>query len=138
MKLYQELASYIDARLTCLKRYLPPQHSAAPPWSVRHEQRIDKLVYDHMPNGAGVDSGVSICLESSTGESLVFIVPYHTMNEQGVYDEWVTFKVTVTASLMSGLNLEIEADVHDSESEPTLDLEDHIVDTIRDALEKDV
>jgi hypothetical protein len=63
--LYRELASMVQARLNCIERNNTE-------WQDKHEERILKLVSDHMPSGSGIDNGTKIDLDASTGEKLVF------------------------------------------------------------------
>ncbi len=99
-KVYQELASLIDARANCAK-------SGNTEWYGKHEDRIEAIISDHMPHGSGFDSGVKLNWERSSSSKLVFSAPYHHMNEGGLYDHWTDYTVIVTPSLVSGFDLRI-------------------------------
>lgn len=98
--LYQEIASLVKARLNCLE-------SGNHEWKTRHEDRIERLVKGEMPSGSGIDQGTTVDLHASTDEKLVFLVPFHHMDEHGFYDGWTEHRVIVTGSLWSGFNLRI-------------------------------
>jgi hypothetical protein len=100
-KLYQVLASTIEARRNCAERM--ETHSE---WFEKHGDTIDQLVLELMPSGSGIDTGTAIDLDTSHGEKLVFHCSYHHMNDGGMYDGWTEHTITVTPSF-SGLNLRI-------------------------------
>lgn len=100
MKLYQELASRIQARLNCAE-------SGNVEWFEKHETRIRHLVTHFMPSGSGFDCGTKIDLDESTPEKLVFYTDYHHMNEAGYYDGWTEHRITVRPSLQHGFTLTI-------------------------------
>jgi hypothetical protein len=95
------LARLVEARLNCLKS---EKHED---WLDKHEERIETLVKDMMPNGSSVDHGTTIDHDRSTGERLVFTFDYHHMDEYGGYDGWTSHTLTVKASLAHGLTLKI-------------------------------
>jgi len=92
-KLYKELAGLVVARQNCIE-------SKKDEWLDRHEDRIESLVKEHMPSGSGFDSGTQIDLEKSNREKLVFKSGYHLMDDQGGYDGWIDFTVTVRADML--------------------------------------
>ena len=100
MKLYQELASRIQARLNCAE-------SGNVEWFEKHEARIEELVKNYMPSGSGFDCGTKIDLDKSTPEKLVFYTDFHHMNEVGYYDGWTEHRITVRPSLAFGFTLTI-------------------------------
>jgi len=57
---------------------------------------VEHILSNHMPSGSGFDSGVS--LVSLTPDKAVFFAPFHHMNENGMYDGWVTYIVTVKST----------------------------------------
>ena len=100
MKLYQELASRIQARLNCAE-------SGNVEWFEKHEARIEELVKNYMPSGSGFDCGTKIDLDKSTPEKLVFYTDFHHMNEAGYYDGWTEHRITVRPSLQHYFTLTI-------------------------------
>lgn len=99
-KLYQRLATIIQARENCRK-------SGNTEWFDRHEQRAEHLCKTEMPSGSGFDSGTRIDFDASSADKLVFDTAYHHMNDNGMYDGWTTHRVIVRPSLASGYYLRI-------------------------------
>jgi len=64
-KLYIILAQTVQAYHACIK-------SNNREWKLRHAERLGALVREHMPSGAGIDSGTSFNLDKSNAEKLVF------------------------------------------------------------------
>jgi hypothetical protein len=96
--IYQIASAYI-ARENCRK-------SGNALWLERHEDKIERLVSDHLPHGSGFDSGTKFDWESSTPKRLVFQTSFHHMNENGFYDGWTKHQVSVTPGFC-GLDLVI-------------------------------
>jgi hypothetical protein len=99
-KLYQHLASAVDAMRTC-------ERTNNVKWQEKHMEAIAYIMRNHMPSGAGIDSGTQIDLDKSSGEKLVFDTSYHHMNDSGCYDGWTEHTVTVRADLISGITIAI-------------------------------
>jgi hypothetical protein len=98
--LYQILAGLVQARHNC-------QVSRNDEWFFKHGLRAQALVKRFLPSGSGWDNGTTLDLDRSSGEKLVFTGAFHHMNEHGFYDAWTDHTVTVTGSLLSGINLQI-------------------------------
>lgn len=98
--LYSELASLIQARLTCMDK-------GNTEWKLNHEARIEELVKEHMPSGSGFDNGTTIDFDHSHADKLVFNTSFHHMNENGYYDGWTEHAVTVTPSLVSRFHIRV-------------------------------
>lgn len=75
-------------------------------WQPQWEEVIDTLV-DMLPSGSGIDRGVKIDFDKSTGEKLVFNFGYHHMDENGYYCGWTEHVLTITPSFLSGFNMKI-------------------------------
>lgn len=99
-KLYQEIASRVDARLTCKAR-------GNTEWFEKHAATINDLTADFLPSGSGWDCGTKIDLNSSTGERLIFFGSFHHMDDNGSYDGWTEHTITVRASLQHGLSIQL-------------------------------
>lgn len=69
-------------------------------------ERIQKQC-ERLPSGSGIDSGVKFEIDKSAPEKLVFSVPFHHMDENGYYDGWTTYKMTVKPSFWSGFDIKI-------------------------------
>jgi len=98
-KLYQELASTIDARTRCGNRENTE-------WFDRHTDRIQELL-DMLPHGSGLDGEWSIDYDLSHLNKLVINMSYHAMNDAGYYDGWIDFTLIVLPSLTNEINLHI-------------------------------
>lgn len=98
-KLYQVLASKIDARLRC-------GETGNGEWFNRHKDDILKLT-DELPHGSGIDGENKIDLDKSTGEKIVIHTSFHHMNENGYYDGWTDHTLTVRPSLIHGFTMSI-------------------------------
>ena len=99
-KLYQEIASRVDARLTC-------ERVGNAEWFQKHSDTVNELIADFLPSGSGWDNGTKIDWDKSTDEKLVFFGSFHHMDENGSYNGWTEHTITVKASLMHGLRIQI-------------------------------
>lgn len=75
-------------------------------WLAIWSDRLDSMD-SLLPSGGGFDAGSKLDRDKSTKERLVFTTSFHHMNEGGFYDGWTEHKVTVSASLIGGLNVAI-------------------------------
>ena len=98
--LAQSLAGIVGARNRCVT-------SGNADWQYNHEHKIDMLINDKLPSGSGIDNGNKLNYEKSTSKKLVIDSSYHTMDDNGGYEECVAFRVIVTASLQLGFNINI-------------------------------
>lgn len=48
------------------------------------------------PSGSGIDSGTQLDEDKSSANRLVFLMPFHHMNENGMYDGWTEHTCIVT------------------------------------------
>jgi sulfite reductase beta subunit-like hemoprotein len=88
-KMYQELASLVDAIANCQERNNTE-------WAKRHEARAYYLIKNYGPSGSGIDSGTSLKLSECKPDRLVLFTEFHHMDENGTYDGWTQHRVTVT------------------------------------------
>lgn len=70
------------------------------------EDRLETLAA-LLPSGSGIDSGVTIDRDASNGDRVVLDVPYHEMNDVGMYVGWINYRITARADLQTGVDLEI-------------------------------
>lgn len=95
------LASLVDAYHRCC---LHTANEAQREWASRHAQTVAQLT-DLLPHGSGLD-GVVLCeIALSTEDKLVITAEYHHMNENGYYDGWATYTLTVRPSLAHGFTV---------------------------------
>ena len=99
-KVYQELASIIDARANCAK-------NGNDEWFQKHSERINLIADNDLPDGSGFDNGCSIDLDASNSNRIVIHAPYHHMDENGCYDGWDDYKIVVTPSLAFEFDLKV-------------------------------
>ena len=92
-------------------------------WFRQAESDIEQIM-GTAPSGSGIDSGVSLDLDKSTGERLVFTIPFHRMNEAGFYCGWVDYTMTVKPSLQYGFDSRVTGRDHNG-------LRDYVDDVMR-------
>jgi len=128
--LYREMAIRMSALINCRAK------NEENKWEDLHQYALNELAREFLPSGSGFDMGSKINLVQSTGEKLVFFTKFHHMNEHGYYDGWSSHTITVTASLIHGLNIEIESEYADKkhEEEYGWDNGDHIAESFNIAL----
>lgn len=97
--LYKVLANAIGARKRC--------HATENPWFEKWSELIDHCEKEHLPSGSGIDSGTKVDSDRSTDEKIVLTSSYHAMDENGYYDGWIDFTVTVKPSLIHNIILSI-------------------------------
>jgi len=99
MKVYQKLATAIDAYKRCIK-------TGNGIWEEKHKETIDAIM-DSAPSGSGVDNGTKLDLEASTANKLVFTFGFHHMNDGGYYDGWTEHVLRAVPSFVCGVELTI-------------------------------
>lgn len=124
MKVYQQFASAVNARLNCIEHI----NSI---WEEKWTTKIHELTEEFMPSGSGFDAGTILELEESTGEKLVFTTSFHHMDEHGFYDGWTEHKVIVTPSLQFGFNLRVTGRDQN-------EIKDYIAEVFQMALSSDI
>lgn len=92
------LARTIEAYRACLKR--------GNSFADQHLRTIETMCED-LPHGSGLDDGVKIDLDHSTGEKIVFTFGFHHMDDNGYYCGWTEHRLIVTPSLSFGFKLSI-------------------------------
>lgn len=98
--LFRALARALQAHATC-------QRTGNAEWERKHMGEAKRLVREHLPHGAGFDSGTELDDMESTSERLVFRTAFHHMNEGGFYDGWTEHKVIVRPSLAFDFTLTV-------------------------------
>jgi len=102
---YRRIAQAIEARLRCIAD--APTQPHLQEWIDRHAATAWELTHKYLPSGGGFDCATKIDLYRSTGEKLVFTTSFHHMDENGSYVGWTEHTVTVRASLIHGITLQI-------------------------------
>ena len=134
MKVYRQLACYVDAYNRCLDsgRTNGPLFG----WASDHREKANDLVRNCLPSGSGWDNGTTILWEPSTSEKLVFAGSYHHMDDVGYYVGWSYWTITVTASLVYGLSIEVTCS--EPNGQDTWGLDDYLGESFFTALDSEV
>ena len=93
MKVYEQLAQSLQARINCEKH-------GNTEWHVRHTETIESTCKEYLPSGSGFDCGTRFDFDKSTPNRLVLNTDFHHMDEHGGYDGWTEHQVIVTPSLV--------------------------------------
>jgi hypothetical protein len=121
--IYRRLAARVDARARSARNNNRD-------WFNKHTDAIKSMVKRYMPSGSGFDVGTSIDLDASNGEKLVFSTSFHHHAEHG-YDGWTEHTVTVTASLLLGIEIKISG-------QNKADIKEHIHEAFYSALTEEI
>jgi hypothetical protein len=124
-KLYQLMASTIDARLTCIVKN-------STEWIDNHTDTLNKLL-DKLPSGSGLDNEWHYDIKHSTGNKILLSSSFHTMNEDGYYDGWIDFKIRIEASLINEIKLSITGNFGKYQ-----DIRDYLYDILHYALTSEI
>ena len=98
-KLYQALGAAVVARANCEK-------SGNAEWFEKWTDKI-KAYLGLLPHGSGLDGQWDIDYARSREDHIVLTMSYHAMDENGFYDGWIDFSLTITPSLQLGFKLNI-------------------------------
>jgi hypothetical protein len=133
-KLYEQIASLIQARENCIKA-----NNAE--WKERHSEALENIEKNYLPSGSGIDSGSKILIDECKPNLIVLFVEFHHMNENGFYDGWTEHKLFITPSLTNDFDIRITGrnrnDIKDYLSEcynQALYSEDYSIDSLFDTL----
>jgi hypothetical protein len=96
-------------------------------WHAKWKDRLAFLAREFLPSGSGIDSGVELDMDRSKPNRLVFAVPYHAMNDVGMYDGWRDLTVTAVPSFIHGLEITITGRADEG-------IKDYVAECMRDAL----
>lgn len=118
------IAQGVTARANCIEN---DNHC----WVSKHENRIDDLL-QQLPSGSGIDYGTFLDYERSTQEKIVLYSSYHVMNDDGYYTGIIDYRVIITASLLSGIDINIVGNF--SSNSDAYGVKDYLIDLYGDAL----
>jgi hypothetical protein len=119
------LATLLAARANCIR-------TDNNNWREVHQERLLKLVKNHMPSGGGFDNGTEINIDRSSGEKLVFQTAFHHMNEHGYYTGWTDHTVIARPSLLYGVTLSISGKNENGIKEYMHEAFDSVLKEVRD------
>ena len=123
-KLYQELASSFIAYNNCIA-------SNNTEWEEKHYDKILNLI-DSLPHGSGIDGKTELDFNKSNNNKLVINSEFHVMDENGYYDGWINFSLTVEPS-WNGVDISIKGNFGKHQ-----ELKDYLVETFGYELEKTI
>lgn len=107
MRVYQQIASSLDAYRYCLERHGKPGWGHLSEWIDKHANRAFDATHLYLPEGSGFDGGTNLEIDKCTDDKLVFSTAFHHMDEFGYYDGWTNHTVTVRASLVHGITIKV-------------------------------
>lgn len=102
-KVYEALAAKVTARRNAVT-------SGNRLWERRHSDAIDDILCSHLPHGSGLDGVTVIDYGRTKPDKLVIHSEYHAMDDNGMYDRWISFHLTIRPSLQFGITLTIVGD----------------------------
>ena len=123
MKLYQAIATAIQARLNC-------DENGSQDWFDRWTEKLEQY-NTLLPSGSGFDSGSNLDLDESTGEKIIITTSFHHMNDGGFYDGWTEHTITIKPSLLFGFTLSISGRNRN-------DIKEYIAELFNDVLAQEV
>lgn len=96
-------------------------------WKDKANERLEHYMA-MLPHGSGFDSPITVDAEKSNERKLVFIVSFHAMDDNGYYDGWYEYIVTINANLCFSFDLVIRGKDHQGT------LKDYIAECLHSAL----
>lgn len=78
-----------------------------------------------LPSGSGLDYKWHVDKGGTTYNKLVLKSAYHAMNQNGMYDRWIEFTVTITASWETDYDLSVRGNFGEYQ-----DIKDYLMDII--------
>ena len=124
MKNYQKLASCFNAYNNCVK-------SGNKEWEEKHSDTVESII-KNLPHGSGIDGNTQFEWEKSNDNKLVISSEYHVMDENGMYDGWINFTLTVTPS-WNDIDIAIKGNFGKHQ-----ELKDYLFDTFYYALTEEI
>ena len=121
----QTLAGFIASTVGALKR-CESEKTLNLEWAPRHRATLKRIERNLLPSGCGIDNGTQIDTVASNEQRLVFQVPYHVMNGNGMYAGWRDVTVIVRPTF-NGPDIR----VHRARDES---LADYLADVFRECL----
>ena len=118
MKLYKFISFTIDFINNCN--------------DTRYQSIIDNYIIPKLPSGIGIDNGCKINLKQSKPLKIIIDSSYHVMNESGMYDRWIDFKIIVTPSF-DNIDINIRGNFGKYQH-----LKDYLIEIFQDSLSKEI
>jgi hypothetical protein len=99
-KVYQILASHLEAYKLCVVKNNKE-------WEEKHADTVNKIIDDLLPHGSGINAETEISFKKSGDKKIVLYTEFQAMDNNGYYDKWIGFSVTITPSLSNDISLSI-------------------------------
>jgi len=99
----------------------------------RYQSVIDNCIIPKLPSGSGIDNGCKINLKQSKPLKIIIDSSYHAMNENGMYDRWIDFKIIVTPSFDN-----IDINIRGNFGSKYQHLKDYLIEIFQDSLSKEI
>ena len=99
----------------------------------RYQSVIDNYIIPKLPSGSGIDNGCKINLKQSKPLKIIIDSSYHAMNENGMYDRWIDFKIIVTPSFDN-----IDINIRGNFGSKYQHLKDYLIEIFQDSLSKEI
>jgi hypothetical protein len=126
MPVYQRLAQLVQQNENCNRSPVNVE------WRDKSQQSIDDII-NNLPHGSGIDGTTQFMYGRSTANRLVIASEYHVMNENGMYDGWINFTITITPSLTQDITLRIDGNFGKNQG-----LKDYLYETFGPALREEM
>jgi len=97
--LYKVLANSIQAYKNCIQ--------GQNPWRGKWRDNVSYCEENHLPHGSGIGD-CKVDIDKSSGNKVVIFSDYHVMDENGFYDGYIDFSVTIKPNLLFDFTLEIK------------------------------
>ena len=102
MKLYQAIAQTIASIKTC-------ETSCNWEWFEKHKETLARLTRE-LPSGSGIDNGCEIDRDASNDTRLIITFSFHHMDDNGYYDGWTDYRLTLRPCLRFGIDVKIQGE----------------------------
>ena len=113
VKVYKQLIRTMNSRQSCIDNYaifkkVNPENIAGwKTWVNTYDDEIEDIEKNYLPHGSGIDNGCHVNLDKSNENKIIIDSGYHCMDENGYYDGWIDFSVTVTPCLEMDISINI-------------------------------
>ena len=74
------------------------------------QSQKDSMIRDiesELPSGSGINAGCQFNSDESTTNFIVIDFSYHYMNQDGMYDGWIEFKLTLEPDFISNFTMDL-------------------------------
>lgn len=102
-------------------------------WRSATEDKINH----YLPHGSGFDAQAT--LVSYNDQRVVIDAPYHHTNDNGYYDGWVTYRLTIR-STFNGPDIQVKVKGYDNTARKYADdhMRDYVAEVYHEALTRDI